>query len=167
MLWQYFRTAEAFAALSDVKTDWELARRVSGVQLRQVHKQHDQTSRRACGIETSALMTEQVTETHRYLHQRSLGCGTKPHLAAALRWPVRAKNHVKLPQEPSRRQRRRDALHALMPPTRFRDFSFLWQLGRILFGLPGSFESAPFDGWSVVGSPPTARSTIATCRRSH
>ena len=34
-----------------------------GVKLPQVHKQHEQTSRRACGIETSALMTEQVTET--------------------------------------------------------------------------------------------------------
>ena len=25
---------------------------------------------------------------------------------------------------------------ALMTPTQFREFSFLWQLGRILFGLP-------------------------------
>ena len=62
-LQQYFRTTEAFAADSNVKTDWELASRVRGVKLPQVHRQHEQTSRRACGIETSALMTEQVTET--------------------------------------------------------------------------------------------------------
>ena len=62
-LLQYFRTTEAFAADRDVKTDWELASRVRGVKLPQVHRQHEQTSRRACGIETSALMTEQVTET--------------------------------------------------------------------------------------------------------
>ena len=57
--------------------------------------------------------------------------------------------YQQLPRQPSRSQRRRDALHflrsgvlgtppfcALMPPTLFREFSFLWQLGRFLFGLP-------------------------------
>ena len=45
---------------------------------------------------------------------------------------------------------------ALMTPTLFREFSFFWQFGRFLFGMPArSYESAPFFAWSVLGSPPS------------